>query len=108
MQVNGYHARYLEIQLVSTAPFITATSHLIPESVLRKYLGGSGLGAWILLRHDAPTMEPHAGPLAFVFSPLVGSPLTTSAKFAVVARSPLTGLLNDAISSSHFALALRV
>jgi aldehyde:ferredoxin oxidoreductase len=44
-------------------------------------------------------------PLAFVFSPLVGTPLTTSAKFAVVAKSPLTGLLNDALSSSHFAIA---
>lgn len=105
MQVNGYHARYLEIQLGSTAPFITATSHPIPESVLRKYLGGSGLGAWILLRHDAPTMEPHEGPLAFVFSPLVGSPLTTSAKFAVVCRSPLTGRFNDALASSGFAIS---
>jgi aldehyde:ferredoxin oxidoreductase len=43
--------------------------------------------------------------LAFVFSPLVGTPLTTSAKFAVVAKSPLTGLLTDALASSHFAIA---
>jgi aldehyde:ferredoxin oxidoreductase len=40
-----------------------------------------------------------------VFSPLVGTPLTTSAKFAVVAKSPLTGLLTDALASSHFAIA---
>jgi aldehyde:ferredoxin oxidoreductase len=46
-----------------------------------------------------------AAPLAFVFSPLVGTPLTTSAKFAVVAKSPLTGMLNDALSSSHFAIS---
>jgi aldehyde:ferredoxin oxidoreductase len=44
-------------------------------------------------------------PLAFCFSPLVGTPLTTSAKFAVVAKSPLTGMLNDALASSHFAIA---
>ncbi len=44
-------------------------------------------------------------PLAFVFSPLVGTPLTTSAKFAVVAKSPLTGMLTDALASSHFAIA---
>ena len=49
-------------------------------------------------------LSPEA-PLAFVFSPLVGTPLTTSAKFAVVAKSPLTGLLNDALASSHFAIA---
>ena len=35
--------------------------------------------------------------MAFVFSPLVGTPLTTSAKFAVVAKSPLTGLVTDAL-----------
>src|SRR5204862_121795 len=40
-------------------------------------------------------------------SPLVGTPLTTSAKFAVVAKSPLTQRLNDALSSSHFALAAK-
>lgn len=105
MQVNGYHARYLEVRLDCHAPFVTAHSHSIPESVLRDYLGGSGLGAWILLRHDGATMEPHQGPLAFVFSPLVGSPLTTSAKFAVVCRSPLTGRFNDALASSGFAIS---
>src|SRR5262249_43773531 len=38
---------------------------------------------------------------------LVGSPLTTSAKFAVVAFSPLTGRICDALSSSHFAIAAK-
>ena len=49
-------------------------------------------------------LAPEA-PLAFVFSPLVGTPLTTSAKFAVLAKSPLTGLLTDALASSQFAIA---
>ncbi len=40
-----------------------------------------------------------------MFSSLVGTPLTTSAKFAVVAKSPLTGLLTDALASSQFAIA---
>jgi hypothetical protein len=37
--------------------------------------------------------------------PLVGTPLTTGAKFAVVAKSPLTGLLTDALASRQFAIA---
>ena len=58
-------------------------------------------------RLGPPGVDPlaPAAPLAFVFSPLVGTPLTTSAKFAVVAKSPLTGMLTDALSSSHFAIA---
>ena len=79
----------------------------LPEPVLRATIGGSGLGAWLMHRLAPPRVEPLAAeaPLAFVFSPLVGTPLTTSAKFAVVAKSPLTGLLNDALASSHFAIA---
>jgi aldehyde:ferredoxin oxidoreductase len=35
----------------------------------------------------------------------VGSPLTTSAKFAVVSKSPLTERINDSLASSGFAIA---
>jgi aldehyde:ferredoxin oxidoreductase len=60
----------------------------LPERVLRAYLGGAGLGTWLLHRLGPPGVAPRApqAPLAFVFSPLVGTPLTTSAKFAVVAK----------------------
>ena len=77
------------------------------ESVLREHLGGAGLGAWLMHQLAPVGVDPlsPSAPLAFVFSPLVGTPLTTSAKFAVVAKSPLTGLLNDALASSHFAIS---
>ena len=79
----------------------------LPEEVLRGYLGGAGLGVWLLSEIGRPGVDPLGpdAPLAFVFSPLVGTPLTTSAKFAVVAKSPLTGLLTDALASSHFAIS---
>ena len=79
----------------------------LPEDVLRGYLGGVGLGVWLMTELGPPEVDPLASeaPLAFVFSPLVGTPLTTSAKFAVVAKSPLTGMLTDALASSHFAIA---
>ena len=79
----------------------------LPEDVLRAYIGGAGLGTWLLHRLGPPGADPLGAqaPLAFVFSPLVGTPLTTSAKFAVVAKSPLTGMLTDALASSQFAIA---
>src|SRR5271165_5921980 len=79
----------------------------LPEAILRAYIGGAGLGVWLLHRIGPPGADPLGAeaPLAFVFSPLVGTPLTTSAKFAVVAKSPLTGMLTDALASSHFAIA---
>jgi aldehyde:ferredoxin oxidoreductase len=79
----------------------------LPEEILRAYIGGAGLGTWLLHRIGPPGADPLGAeaPLAFVFSPLVGTPLTTSAKFAVVAKSPLTGMLTDALASSQFAIA---
>jgi aldehyde:ferredoxin oxidoreductase len=99
----GYHGRYLRID-ASTG---RATPRAIADDVFRRYVGGVGLGTWICLEEGGARADPLSpeAPLVFAFSPLVGTPLTTSAKFAVVARSPLTGFLSDAISSSHFAIA---
>jgi aldehyde:ferredoxin oxidoreductase len=100
---GGYFGRALVVDVGTGA---TETVEL-PERVLRGTIGGAGLGAWLMHRLAPAGVDPLApeAPLAFVFSPLVGTPLTTSAKFAVVAKSPLTGLLNDALASSHFAIA---
>src|SRR5215211_758620 len=100
---GGYFGRALVFDLADE----TAEQLPLPEDVLRAYIGGAGLGAWLMHRLAPPGVGPLGpeAPLAFCFSPLVGTPLTTSAKFAVVAKSPLTGLLNDALASSHFAIA---
>jgi aldehyde:ferredoxin oxidoreductase len=99
----GYQGRALVIEAGTGA----AEELELPDTVLRACVGGAGLGAWLLDRLAPPGVDPLApeAPLIVVFSPLVGTPLTTSAKFAVVAKSPLTGLLNDALASSHFAIA---
>ena len=99
----GVHGRYLRIDVTSGR----AERVPLSDAVLRQYIGGSGLGARLLLDEDGATTAPLSpdAPIVFAFSPLVGSPLTTSAKFAVVSRSPLTGRFNDSLASSGFALA---
>jgi aldehyde:ferredoxin oxidoreductase len=101
----GYHGRYLRIDLSSGS---AAWVPLAAETV-RRFIGGAGLGVWLLHREAAAGVDPLApeAPLIFSLGPLVGTPLTTSAKFAVVAKSPLTDRVNDALSSSHFALAAK-
>src|SRR5947207_150819 len=99
----GYHGAYLRIDVsnghVERVP--------IAETVLRQFIGGAGLGVWLMLEEGAANADAFApeAPIAFVFSPLVGSPLTTSAKFAVVSKSPLTNRINDSLASSGFAIA---
>lgn len=99
----GYHGCCLRIDLTRQSSNVLE----IPEEVLKDFIGGSGLGTWLLLEHCPDGVDPLApdAPLIFVFSPLVGSPLTTSAKFAVVSKSPLTQRINDSLSSSAFAIA---
>ena len=103
MTAGGYFGRALVVD-VGTG---TSETLELPDDLLRAYIGGAGLGAWLMHRLGPPGVDPLSAqaPLAYVFSPLVGTPLTTSAKFAVVAKSPLTGLLTDALASSHFAIA---
>jgi len=101
----GYHGRYLRID-VSTGH----AEHVpLRGELLRQYIGGSGLGTRLLIDENAATADPVSpqAPIVFAFSPLVGTPLTTSAKFAVVCRSPLTELINDALAGSGFAIAAK-
>ena len=99
----GYHGCYLRIDAS------TDRAERVPlgETLLRQYIGGSGLGTRLLLDEGGATTDPLSpdAPLIFAFSPLVGTPLTTSAKFAVVSRSPLTERINDSLAGSGFALA---
>jgi aldehyde:ferredoxin oxidoreductase len=101
----GYHARYLHVDLTQgSGSFVP-----IAPDTLRQFLGGSGLGTRLLLQLSDPSVDPlsPAAPIVFALSPLVGSPLTTSAKFAVVSKSPLTQRINDSLVSSGFALAAK-
>jgi aldehyde:ferredoxin oxidoreductase len=103
MPPGGYFGQALLVDLSDGS----AGTLALEEPVLRSYIGGAGLGTWLMHRCCPAGVEPldARAPLMFVFSPLVGTPLTTSAKFAVVAKSPLTGRLTDALASSHFAIA---
>ena len=88
MPPGGYHGQSLHVRLEDGS----SERKPIAEGTLRAFLGGSGLGTKLLLDAQASGIDPLApgAAIAVALSPLVGSPLTTSAKFAVVAKSPLT------------------
>ena len=101
----GYHGRAMLVDLTTQSVRWEA----LPEEVLRRFIGGTGLGAYLLYNHCPPRIDPldPANPLIFVTSPLVGSRLTTSSKFAVLTKSPLTGFIGDSLSSSFLATELK-
>ena len=101
----GYNGRALVVDLTARR----AEWQPLGEDVLRRFIGGTGLGAYLLYEHCPPGVDSMApeNPLIFVTSPLVGSRLTTSSKFAVLAKSPLTGFIGDSLSSSFLATELK-
>lgn len=101
----GYHGRVLVINLSTK----TSRWDLLPQKILQKYLGGTGLGAYLLYQYCPPGADPlgEYNPLILVTSPLVGSKITTTSKFAIVTKSPLTGFIGDSISSSYLATELK-
>lgn len=105
MTVHGFHDRLLHVDLGTGRHRWQKTG----EGRLRAFLGGIGLGTSLLYDFAPPGVEPLGSdnPLIFASAPLVGTGLTTTAKYAVVTKSPLTGFIADSLSSSHFALALK-
>jgi len=104
------HGNFGRILLVELDGDTVAARHIeLPRSVYRDYIGGVGLGAYLLWHHAPAGVDPlaPAAPLIYSFSPLLGSPLTTTAKFALLCKSPLTGRICDGLSSSRFALAAK-
>lgn len=101
----GYNGKMLIVDLTAR----TSRWEELSQEVLQKFIGGTGLGAYLLWKFCPPgtdALDP-ANPLIFVTSPLVGSRLTTSSKFAVVTKSPLTGFIGDSLSSSFMATELK-
>src|SRR5688500_8208835 len=103
--MHGFCGRLLQIDLDTGR----SAYRELEEPRLRRYLGGVGLGASLLHEYAPPGVDPLApsNPLVFTSAPLAGTGLTTTAKYAVVTKSPLTGFIADSLSSSHFALELK-
>ena len=101
----GYHGSVLVVDLSRR----TYRREALGENVLRRFIGGTGLASFLLYTHCPPGADPLGpeNPLIFACSPLVGSRLTTSSKFAVAAKSPLTGMIGDSLSSSFLAVELK-
>ncbi len=105
MTVHGFHDRLLHVDLGAGRHHWQETG----EGRLRAFVGGIGLGTSLLCDFAPPGVEPLApeNPLILASAPLAGTGLTTTAKYAVVTKSPLTGFIADSLSSSFFALELK-
>ena len=102
--MEGLCDRYLEIDLTERK----FNKGQIEKECLRKYIGGKGVGLHLLMKQDTSEdpLDP-GNPLIFVTGPLTGTLIQTSARSAVVTRSPLTGSFLDSHAGGYFGPAIR-
>ncbi len=101
----GAHGRALMVDL-STGEHRTET---IPADVFRQYLGGYGLGAWLMWKHFPTGTEATAPEACFalVSGLLTGLRTPFSGRIQIVGKSPLTGTWADSNSGGSTAIHLR-
>jgi len=81
----------------------------LDENIFRYYLGGSGLAAKLLydeLHTELPSLHPDS-PLLFFSGLLTGTPVPTACKLSICARSPLTGIWNEATVGGTWGAELK-
>lgn len=101
--MNGWNGALLHVDL--SAGELRRES--ISPDLLRHYLGGRGLGVRLLREtHRLDPFHPEM-PVIFAAGPLCGTPAPTSARLAVVSRSPLTGTVYDCSAGGRFAWRLK-
>lgn len=93
MGLYGWFGKALRVNLSSGV----ITDEDIEQKILAAWIGGRGLGTWIVAREVPPRCNPLGVENKLVFSagPLAGVRVPGTGRFSASARSPLTGTILD-------------
>ncbi len=103
--IPGYMGKILWVNLTNGK----ITEETPDEQLYKDYIGGYGVAARLLYDRMAPGEDP-LGPgniLGLMTGPLTGTPLPATARYAAVAKSPLSGGWGDANSGGFFGPYLK-
>lgn len=101
----GYMGKILRINLTHQS----VTEEGLNREDLRQFIGGSGLGAKFLFKETDGSTDP-LGPenlLIYLTGPFVGTPVPTSGRHSIVAKSPQTGIWGESDVGGKFGVWLR-
>ena len=98
----GFHNKLLRVDLTRRKIDIEA----LDEELIKKYVGGVGIGAKILYEETGPETDPlsPSNILVAVTGPYTGTGVPTSGRHHLVARSPLTGLFGESNVGGSWAV----
>lgn len=103
--VKGIWGKLLRVNLNDQS----INDELIPEDLLKQYLGGSGLATKYLYDEVPAKTDPLAreNKILFATGPFQGTSILGSAKFSIVSRSPLTGTFAVTAAGANFGHMLK-
>ena len=107
--MTDYRARRTQTILRVNLSSSRISREEIPEHLVDAYIGGRGLGAYLLYREVPPGIDPLSAEnkLIFLNGPLVGSLVPGSNKVNLTFKSPLTGTYSYSLCGGHWGPALR-
>lgn len=103
--MKGFFGKLLRVDLTGRRYVVEK----IPEDVLRQYLGGKGLGSYLLLQNVGAGVDP-LGPenkLIFTTGAATDTVMPGSSRYGVYSRSPLTGGYAESYAGGRVAPAMR-
>jgi aldehyde:ferredoxin oxidoreductase len=103
--MSGYLGKILRINLTDK----TITTEPIDQAACRKFLGGRGLGTYILWKETDPTIDALSpeNKIIIASGPLTGTPAIASGRYMVVTKSPLTGTVASSNSGGFWGVELK-
>jgi len=101
----GYHGKILQVDLDNRK----TKDISLNEDDLRNFIGGGGLAAKLLypLMTRKPDPLGPQNPLLFITGPFTASPIPSTGRHTICARSPLTGFWGETSTGGFFGVALK-
>jgi aldehyde:ferredoxin oxidoreductase len=99
--MKGFFNKLLRIDLKTK----TYEAEMIPDSVYENYLGGKGLGIYLLIKENPPGVDPLSSEnrLIFCLGPVTNSRIYGSCRHGVFTKSPLTGIFSESYCGGKLA-----
>ena len=105
MALGGYTGKILRVNLYEEKLRVEE----LPEAVLRKWVGGRGLGVYLMLREVNPRVDPFSpeNKVILLTGPVTGTGYPMSGRWCSVTKSPLTNTIHDSQSGGKWGPELK-
>ncbi|WP_027364385.1 aldehyde ferredoxin oxidoreductase family protein [Desulfotruncus alcoholivorax] len=103
--MKGFFGKLLRIDLTRQS----YAQETIPDEVFKQYLGGKGLGSYLLLQNVKPGIDPLSpgNKLIFTTGPSTDTAMVGNSRYGVFGKSPLTGGYAESYAGGRVAPVMR-